>query len=87
MVFLGPPLRDIKAHKQISNNNRYRSRKMILALARDNEEDVIQGTTVMGLPQGTEMELPFLKRRAGGDLQPRGRWAAGGGRAILCKLS
>ena len=66
MVFLGPPFRYIKAHKQISNNNRYHSRKMILALARDNEEDVIQGTTVMGLPQGTEMELPFLKRRAGG---------------------
>lgn len=87
MVFLGPPSRDIKAHKQISNNNRYRSRKIILALAKDNEEDFIQGTPAMGLQQGTEMELLPHKRWGGGELQPRGRWVASGGRAILCKLS
>ena len=75
MVFLGPPLRDITAHKQISNNNRCRSRKISLVLAKDSEEDFIHGTTATGSQQGSQTELPSHKGDPGlGEgLQPRGR--------------
>ena len=83
-MFLGPPLRDIEAHKQISNNNRYCSRKMILALARDDEEDVIQGTTAMGLPQGTEMELHPERGGRGVICSPgAGGWPVGAGQFFV----
>lgn len=52
MVFLGPLLRDLKEHMQITTNNRYCSRKIILALVKDGEEDFIQGTTAAGLAAG-----------------------------------
>ena len=89
MVFLGPPLRDITAHKQISNNNRCRSRKISLVLAKDSEEDFIHGTTATGSQQGSQTELPSHKRgtRGWGRVCSPGAGAAGRGRAVLRELS
>ena len=63
MVFLGPPLRALKEHTQITTNNRYCSRKIIPALVKNGEGDFIQGTTAVGFAAGGRdgAQIPYKK--------------------------